>query len=226
MKQELSFQDALRQTRILRPPKHTLATFGATTMRYVLLSRLPAMPEACRRREGEVSAQRPAILTPEFWRERFEGFGDETRTYRGQIDRHYGDSLRALEYTFHNELKSSSLEHAPFDQLAERAHKIMEEENAPRTALLSGPDQHWPLSVMKFAIETSLRSFPSNVRELDERGLFNPDERRHSLQRAHIEALFKQAARDPSQIKALGETLRREGLFAEYEDRFFSLIKS
>ena len=75
MKNDSHFMDALRQTRILKPPKLALSTFGTTTLRYILLSMVPDQPDYCRLREGEVTAERPKILTAEFWKNRFEGFG-------------------------------------------------------------------------------------------------------------------------------------------------------
>ncbi|NQT94571.1 MAG: hypothetical protein HQ559_17580 [Lentisphaerae bacterium] len=44
--------------------------------------------------------------------------------------------------------------------------------------------------------------------------------------RDDIEALFLGAARDRSLIKMLAKRLQEYGVFEEYEDRFFSLVKS
>src|SRR5882672_2887786 len=112
MKNEFSFIEALKRTRIILPPKHAIATFGTTTLRYILLSMVPGQPDYCRLREGEVTAQRPKILTPEFWQDRFKGFGDESDTYRQEMEKAYGEALKGLEYSFRNDLKNTSLEHA------------------------------------------------------------------------------------------------------------------
>src|SRR5258706_1313326 len=111
MKTDSFFLDALKRTRILKPPKHAIATFGNTTLRYVLLSVVSDQPDYCRLREGEVTAQRPQILTPEFWKNRFQGFGEESDAYREEFERTYGDTLKGLEYSFRNDLKNTSLEH-------------------------------------------------------------------------------------------------------------------
>jgi hypothetical protein len=225
VKHEPPFIDALKQTRILRPPKHAIATFGTTSLRYVLLSLVPDQPDTCRLREGEVTAERPKILTPDFWKNRFEGFGEESAAYHEEMMKTYGESLKGLEYRFRNELNSTSLEHAPFPEVADRATKRMEEENAPRTSLLEGPDAQWSLSIMKFIVDMSLRSFPMNVQELDDRGMFNPAKRQETRDRFEIEKRFQLAQTNPSQISTLGEYLKRSGYFSEYEDRFFSLVK-
>jgi hypothetical protein len=217
--------DAMRRTRIIKPPKHTIATFGTTTLRYVLLSLVADQPEYCRLREGEVTAQRPQIMTAEFLKERFQGFGEESDRYRDHLEKVYGDQLKGLEYSFRNNLKNTSLEHATLPEVVDRTQKIMEQEDAPRTALLEGPDAQWSLSVMKFVVDTSLRSFPSNLKELDERGFFNPEQRQATRDRFEIERLFQKAQTDRTAIAALADRLKQTGLFSEYEDRFFGIVQ-
>src|ERR1017187_2009814 len=132
MKHDAFFMDALRRTRILKPPKHAIATFGTTTLRYVLLSMVPDRPDYCRLREGEVTAERPRILTPEFWKNRFEGFGEEAEAYREEIEKAYGQALKGLEYAYKNSLKTTPLDHATFPEGSARTTKILEAEDAPR----------------------------------------------------------------------------------------------
>jgi hypothetical protein len=225
VKNESSFIDALRRTRIIKPPKHAISTFGTTTLRYILLSMVPGQPDYCRLREGEVTAQRPKILTPEFWQDRFKGFGDDSETYHKEMEKVYGEALKGLEYSFKNDLKNTSLEHATLPEVCDRTQQLMNQEDALRTALLEGPDSQWPLSIMKFIVDMSLRSFPTNVRELDERGFFNPEQKRETRQRFEVEKLFQQATSDRTLIPKLAETLKQSGLFSDYEDRFFGLVR-
>jgi hypothetical protein len=44
--------------------------------------------------------------------------------------------------------------------------------------------------------------------------------------REQIEADFLAAATDPSKIKGLGALLQKHGIFDQYEDRFFALVKT
>lgn len=222
---DTQFIDAMRHTRILRAPKHAISTFGTTTLRYVLLSFVTDQPACCRLREGEVTAERPQILTPEFWKNRFEGFGDDLAAYGEEIDRVYGDSLKGLEYRFKNNLRSTSLEHSPLPEVSDRTQKLMDSEDAPRTALLEGPDSLWSISIMKFIVDLSLRSFPLNMNELGERGLLNPEKHREGRERFEIEKLFQAAQKDRSRLSALGDYLKQTGRFQEYEDRFFALVQ-
>ena len=220
------FQRALATIQILRPPKTHLATFGTTTLQYVLLSVPPDEPLACRVRLGRVTAERPQILTADLWKERFEGFGVETSQYADQMSHLYGAQLRALEYRFRNDLQSTTLEHAELSDMISRVQTDLDRENATRTALIQGDDAHWSLCIMKFIIDMTLQSFPSNVQELNERGLFDPAQHRDTQIRRKIENLFSLVRRDRSKINLLGEALLSAGLFAEYEDRFFAALKS
>jgi len=217
---------AMAAIQILRPPKNHLATFGATTLNYVLLSVPDDEPQTCRVRQGSVTAERPQILTPDSWKERFDGFGEDASSYAEQMNRQYGARLRALEYRFRNELQSTTLEHAPLAELIARVQTQMDRDNAPRTGLMQSPDKHWSLGVMKFIVDMTLVSFPGNVQELQERGMFDPAQPRETQTRRQIEQLFMQATRDKSHINILGEALRSAGLFTEYEDRFFALLKT
>jgi len=221
-----NLQLALESIRIVRPPKQHLATFGSTMLHYVLLSTPEGQAQTCRVREGTVMADRPQILTPELMKERFTGFGEEAESYAEHMSRLYGASLRALEYRFRNDLQSTTLEQAPIKELIERVNGRLDEQKAMRTGLLIGHDTHWSLAVMKFIIDSTLQSLPSNMQELQDRGMFNPDQRREVQVRRHIEKLFVQAAQDKTHIKELGEALRSAGLFGEYEDRFFGLVKT
>src|SRR4029077_20985182 len=128
MRNDAAFLDAMRHTRILKPPKHAIATFGTTKLRYVLLSGVPGEPDYCRLREGEVTAQRPKILTPEFWKNRFQGFGEVSPALREEFEKVYGEALKGLEYGFHNNLKTTSLEHASLLEVADRTKKAIEKE--------------------------------------------------------------------------------------------------
>src|SRR5258708_16045193 len=112
----LFFQD-VRHTRILKHPKNAMTNLGTTTLRYILLSPMPGEPASCRLRQGEVTAERPQILTPEFWKNRFEGFGEQTEEIHKQIDQEYGEPLKALQYSFPTALKTTSLHHPPFSQV-------------------------------------------------------------------------------------------------------------
>jgi len=193
---------------------------------YIVLSPASEQQTHTRRREGQVRAQRPQILTPDLWKKRFEGFGEETDLYKGAMDNFFGEAFRGLEYTFKNELGTTVLETVSIADLTERVTSVLNQENAPRTVLLQSPDTTWGLAVMKFIVEMSVRSFPVNLRELEEHDSFEPEKRTEARTRHQIERLFKEASANPAIIEKLGQTLRESGRFSDYEDRFFALFRN
>ena len=93
-----------------------------------------------------------------------------------------------------------------------------------RAAVILGPESAWGFALMKFILEETSQSFAVNVRELEERGLFNPEAalERH---RREVELLFTRAESNPQLVKPLADLLNRYELFNEFQDRFFTLVK-
>ena len=84
MESDEKIRNAVRNTRIVRAPKQTLATFGTTNVYYYLVaeatySELIDSTETVIR-EGRVVAERPKIVTPSYL-SRVQGFSPEARKY-------------------------------------------------------------------------------------------------------------------------------------------------
>ncbi len=219
-----TIEKLLGQTSVICQPKHALATFGATSIDYYLVSPIEEMKDRTRLRRGRVLSEKPKILTPESWSERFSGFGEDAREFSEWISSRYAAALRALEYNFKNsDMSTQVISEAP-PQVVGRIRGEIESESAGAKALIACPDAAWPLALMKFSLDESVRSFPTNVRDLDRRGLFNPGEAEEARHRREIEALFASASADRSVLELLGQKLREYGLFAEYEGRFLSFF--
>lgn len=211
----------LQETRLLRGPRRRLETFGPTRIEYRLVSPVEDLPDKTRLREGSVLSEKPRLLTPDALRERFEGFGEDSREFAKWLSSEYRDLLRALEYRFKNtDLRTRVLGQKP----ADTARRI-QEDPSDGSALLLCPDSAWSLALMKLTLDEAARSFPGNVKALESRGLFDPDGGEGRRRRAEVERLFAAASLDPGARTRLGETLRRHGLFDEYEDRFLSLFR-
>ncbi|MBI5244481.1 MAG: hypothetical protein HY922_12515 [Elusimicrobia bacterium] len=214
----------LRETRLVRAPKRLLSAFGATRIEYHLVSPVEDLPDKTRLREGRVVSDRPKILTAQALRERFEGFGEEARDFSDWLCREYRDVLRALEYRFKNEgLRTRVLGVEP-GRTARRIQEDLDERGVAEAAVILCPDTAWSLAVMKFTLDEASRSFPTHLREIESRGLFDADHGVSRGRRAEIERLFASAGRDPEARQALGRKLQEYGLFSEYEDRFLSFF--
>ncbi len=162
----------LDRTEIVRSPRRALSTFGATTIDYHLVSPVDDLPDRARLREGKVVSERPKILTPDAFAERFQGFGAEGAEFARWLSQSYRDFLRALEYNFRNQgFTTRVLSDAP-RVVAERIVADLEARGQRDQAVIVCPDGAWSLALMKFALDESARSFPTHVRDLERRDLF------------------------------------------------------
>jgi hypothetical protein len=216
----------LSETEILRAPKRTLATFGATQIDYQLVSAVEDLPNRTRLRHGKVVSLKPKIITPDAFIERFQGFGDESAEFAKWLGGAYGDLLRSLEYNFSNQGFATRVLSEPPAAVTARIVEELDARPALDQALIRCPDAGWSLALMKFALDESARSFPGHVRDLERRGLFESAGDDKADQRREIERLFRAAKQDRAVLPGLGRKLSEYGLFAEYEDRYYSLLGS
>lgn len=214
----------LAGTAVLRAPSRRLATFGATRIDYRLISSVDDLPDRTRVREGVVVSAKPAILTPEALKERFEGFGDDAAEFARWAQSAYRDLLRALEYNFRNQGQAVRVVHDKPASVAERMLADLDARDVKDQAVIACPDAGWPLALMKFTLDEAARSFPGHVQDLERRGRFDADGGAGRRRRAEIDGLFGAARSNPAAREELGRKLREYGLFAEYEDRFLSLF--
>lgn len=216
-------ENLLARTEVLRAPARALATFGATRIDYHLISAADGLPDRTRLREGVVVSARPRILTPDAFRERFEGFGDEAAEFARWAAASYRDLLRALEYNFRNQGLAARVLREDPRAVAERMLADFDARGVTDRAVIRCPDGAWSLALMKFTLDEAARSFPGHVRDMERRAMFSPDRGAGARRRGEIEALFDAAARDRAVLPELGAKLREYGLFDEYEDRFLAL---
>lgn len=219
------FKKALQQIRIVRAPRHRLATFGSTEIEYRLVTDVPGLKDRARLRIGRVTAERPSIITAETMKERFSGFGDDARTYANWLVSHFGEALKGVEYTFHNEPVATRVELTDPEKLAAGLAHEFDREGGYRQVILLGPDRMWELSIMKFIVEETLSSFQSNLQELKERGLLDGSVDNQHQVHMEIRHLFRKAREDAAMVSLLGKKLKDEGLFERYQDEFFALIR-
>lgn len=219
------FRKLFQQIQVVRPPKHRLSTFGTTSINYLLVTDVPGFTDRARLRMGQVAAEKPALITPQTFKERFSGFGPEATDYAHWLTTQYGDALRGLEYQFRNDPASTKVELVTPDFLTQKLATEIDRSTDTRQALIRGADKIWELSIMKFIVEETLASFSMNLQELQERGFFEGEKRPINNRKREIEHLFRQASLDKSKVPLLGEKLKAYNLFETYQDRFFQLIR-
>ncbi len=225
------FERVVRQTRVVRPPRQTLSTFGVTTIRYHLVTE-PSYEELYAAhgdaeavvRDGTVTAERPQVVTPNYLM-KTEGFGQNAREYLDQIERLYGPGSLGLLYTYKNEPSRMEIVSGRPDEVADRIGKDLDAREQPLEAVIRGVDELWDVSLIKFIFELTNKSVGSNLAELRSAGLMETADGIPADARRRIDRMIDEARRgrvDPADIH---RELERWGLFEEYQDRFFQLFR-
>lgn len=230
MKKRSSFDFwyAVNNTEVKLLPTRHLETFGTTILHYHLITELMDSVNQVRIREGVLKANQPQIITPQGYSQTaLEGFGEEAEKYVEWLKEHEKD-IRVLQYgyTLRQEAFSEHVVTDSIDAVVERIKTDVEGGDNPLSAVLVGVDDPWDVCIVRLFWEVIQKSAPANIIELQKRSLFDDDDGIPRGVRDEIETMFKAANRDPSLIDQLGARLRAMGAFDQYEDRFFSLIKT
>ena len=228
--EELRVAHAIEQTKVLRSPRLALATFGTTRINYHLLT-TPIYAEADMPvnetvvREGKVISERPRVITPSYLIN-LEGFSENARKYLEMVRNQYGPHAPGLFYSYRNEAKQLSIVSNDIQSVTEHLMQQVDKANDPLATIISGVDDLWDVSLMKFIHEFTSGSLESNVKDLSLHGLLDID--RSGVPRdarVSIEEMFEQVRRGEADPSMLKQELDRWGLFDEYEDRFLNLFK-
>jgi len=222
-KKQFDFWYAVNNTELISTPTSRLETFGDTIVNYYLVSELMDSIDKVRVREGHLKALKPEIITPSgLGQMNLDDFGPEARKYAEWLTEHSGD-LRILQYGFRiqkQELKEYVVtDH--LDNVLDRVKHEVEIKDDPLSAVLVGVDDPWEVCLLKLMVELVQSSANGNIQDIQQRVATNE----MSLTR-HIDQAFLDASRDPSRINKLAGMLKENGLWEQYEDRFFALVRS
>lgn len=110
--------------------------------------------------------------------------------------------------------------------VVERVKTSVKDRNDPFAAIVTGVDEPWDVCLIKLFWEVIAKSAQPNITELENHKLFESIGGVPRGFRNDIERHFLAASRNPGLIKPLGRMLQQAGLFAEYQDRFFALVKA
>ena len=214
---------AVNLTEVVLPPKQTLETFGATTLRYHLISELMDEVGKVRVRTGKVYSERPQIITPQFLADQLlEGFGEKAREYTEWLIEH-NQAMTILKYglQFRKEHMDSEIISEPIEQVSKKVSATVKQDDDPLSAVIIGADELWEVSLLKFLRDYIEKSAPVNIQQIQ-----SHDRESQMEIKREIEMDFQMAAHDKSRINALGKKLEKYGLFEQYQDRFFRLVNS
>jgi len=227
-KDTFDFWYAVNNTEIVMTPSRHLETFGSTILHYHLVSELMDSVDQVRVREGRMNASQPKIITPEAYSRTFlDGFGEEASRYLDWLREHEQD-IQILQYGYQLRQESFS-EHIVSDSVqnvVDRVKKGVEESGDPLGAVVVGVDNPWDVCLVKLFWEVIRKSAYTNVQQMQKRRLFENDGGVPRGVRDDIDKDFLLAGKDPALVGALGKKLQEYGLFEEYQDRFFSLVRT
>lgn len=225
---QFDFWYAVNNTEVLKLPSQQLETFGTTAVNYVLISELMDSVDKVRVREGRIDAARPTILTPgDLGSASLEGFSDEeSERYMSWLSEN-ARHLRILQYGFgiSKQSTSDSIISDNLDQVIENVKKEMQAKDDPLSAMLVGVEKPWEVCLLKLMVDMVEYSASHNIGELQARGAF-PSAPSEDDIRKDIDRAFLEASRNPELVGDLHNRLVEMGMFDQYEDRFFALVRS
>jgi hypothetical protein len=225
-----SIERAALNTRIIRHPRQHLATFGITNIYYYLVTE-PTYSEISNDanetviREGRVIAERPKLVTP-YYLSHLEGFSYDAKQYFEKLMYMHGPNAPGLFYTYKNEPGNLSIVSDQWQVVVQRLNEDIDKKHDPLTAIIKGQDDMWDVSLLKFIYEITSRSVAGNMAQLGERGLLGASRGGVPVGvRQSIEEMFDKAWRGDMKAYELEHELNQWGVFEEYQDRFFALVR-
>jgi len=224
---KFDFWYAVHHTKVVHAPSRALETFGETRINYRHVAELPDDPGKVRVREGRLEAHKPAIITPEAYvHDMMDGFGEEARQYLEFLKQHE-DSVRILQYGYRlsQEAFSEQVVTDSLEAVTARVVADVVEQNDAFAAVIQGVDEPWDVSLVHFFWLHVNASAPFNVREFEAARQREELDAVPAAVRNEVEQAFRRAQADPRIVHELGALLRRHGVFEQYQDRFFQLVR-
>ncbi len=224
---QFDFWFAVNNTEIVVPPKRHLETFGNTIINYHMVSELMDAVGKVRVREGRMQALRPQIITPSSYSTTMlEGFGEQAHKYLEWLKEHE-DTVRILRYgyTLKQEAFSEQVLSDTPENVLERVKTDVSSKKDPFAAVIKGVDDPWDVCLVRLFWTVIQNSAQANIRELHAHRMFEMQDGIPAALREEIERGFKAATKDASLIKPLGKLLQDNGVFENYQDRFFNLLQ-
>lgn len=221
------FWYAVNNTEIVLAPQRHLETFGNTIINYYLVSELMDSVSQVRIREGRMQAMRPQIVTPSAYSNMvLEGFGEQAQKYAEWL-RDHEDRVRILRYGYalKQEAFSEQVVSDTLETVVERVKTEVTGRTDPFSAIVKGVDNPWDVCLIRLFWQVIQNSARDNFRELSERKMFELRDGLPNGVREEIEQAFTAAARNASLVKPLGKLLQQHGVFDQYQDRFFALLR-
>ena len=221
----------LERTKVVRPPRQSLETFGVTKIRYHLVTEPafqdvnPVQAEETVVRGGVVKAERPQVVTPYFLL-KTESFSAGAREFLEHIARSQGQDSPGLLYSYKNEPGGMDIVSGGVDEVATRIARDLDARESGLEAVIVGVDELWDVSLIKFIYELTNDSARKNVSQMRSAGMMEMNDGVPADARRRVERMLEGARQGQVEPSEVMRELKRWDLFEEYEDRFLSLFRN
>lgn len=223
------FDTVMKNTQVILTPKNLISTYNETKVRYHIVTE-PSYKEISSKnseesviRHGVVTAQNPKVITTDFLY-KMSGFGDEAKSYLKELNKVLERNEPALLYSYKNESTDLEIVSGNPNEVSERIKKRLINKKSNHT-VIRGVNSLWDVSLFKFIFDYTKKSSKNNFDELNKSGLLEIKNGVPHSERKRIEGLFKLAKDGKVKFEDVHKELNEWGLFEEYQDQFFSLIK-
>ena len=221
----------LERTRVVRPPRQSLDTFGVTTVRYHLVTEPafrevnPAQTVETVVRGGVVKAERPQVVTP-YYLLKTESFSAGAREFLEHLSQSQGPDSPGLLYSYKNEPGGMDIVSGSVDEVAGRISRDLDARESGLEAVIIGIDELWDVSLIKFIYELTNGSARKNVAQMRSAGMMDMAGGVPTDARRRVERMIEGARQGRIEPAEVLRELKRWDLFDEYQDRFLSLFRT
>lgn len=167
------FQYAMENTEVILAPDRHIQTFGSTLINYYLVTEDMDQLSLTRVREGKIQAERPQIISSDQMAKLLvEGFGEKAEAFADFISGH-SERFSFLKYGF--KMKKDEFQsyeaHEPKEAILEKIKAQVASKNDPFAAILTGVDDAWEVSLLKFMVDMMNSSSITNFNDFRRKGL-------------------------------------------------------
>ena len=207
---------AINKTNFVRIPKSLLTTFGTTKIDFILVTELVDKLDQLCVRHGTVETEAPQLYVPDKY-EIKSLFNFKDKKSQKLLDYMFKQGLfNGLKYGSTIKMKDIKKNIIKLP-LKKAIDDLQNKYNSENIAVISGIEEGWELSILKFIDYFTLASLPKNIQDI---------EQKNKKILMEIEEDFCNACGNIKSIESLGDKLQQHNLFQKYESRFFALLKT
>ena len=166
------FDYAWKNTEVLHRPERLIDSFGSTCFHFCLITELMDSVGEIRVRRGELTTNRPQIITPSVRQSNLEGFGKEAEKMLQWLEKNKMHlSVLRYGFSFSREVLSEEILKKDVENFCEEMRKRVLRSGNPLKAVIRGVDDSWEISLLRFAIDMIENSTDFNMHDFKRKGL-------------------------------------------------------